>query len=353
MLLPQSLMATLIVMIFGMLCLGTWAITYKLSGNWRFELYYFDFVFGVLVVALLLAFTLGSIGYDGFQFTDDLLHAGKRQWFYAFVAGIIFNLGNMFLMGSLSVSGMSVAFPLAIGGSVVVGTLLNLLLRRGDNPLMMLGGSLLVTAAIVVGGIAYTMLRVQQHEELARSGKAKSLRRPSSAKGILLALIAGLVLGSFAPLIRNAMEGDLGLGPYAVGALFALGMFFSTFAYNIFFVNLPVEGEPADIGEYFKAHPKTHLLGLVGGALWALGATAVLVGPMAPGAPQMANLGAPPNYLLAQAFPLIAALWGLLYFKEFRGSTGKTMLMTALMLVFYLGGILLIAIAPLYVRSVA
>jgi glucose uptake protein len=347
MILPQTYAVTLIVMIFGMLCLGSWASTFKFGGTWRFELYYFDFAFGVLLASLLLAFTVGSIGFDGFSFTDDLLHAGKRQWFYAFVAGVIFNFANMLLTAAVSVAGMSVAFPMGIGTAVVIGTLLNLLVRKAGNPLLLLAGCLLIMVAIAADGFAYSALGVARHLALAKAGKAKSTMRPSSLKGIILSLVSGLLMGSFAPLIQNSMEGELGLGPYSVAAVFGVGVFFSTFAFNMFFVNLAVEGDPVEIGDYFKARATLHLLGLSGGVLWALGATAALV---AGAAPMGTRLSPSLAYQLSQGFAVIAALWGLLVWREFRGSDLKIKLTTVLMLLLYIGGLVLISMAPLYVR---
>lgn len=346
MILPQTYVVTLAVMIFGMLCLGSWANTLKLGGNWRFELYYFDFAFGVLVVSLLLAFTVGSAGYDGFSFLDDLMHAGKRQWFYAFVAGVIFNFANILLTAAVSVAGMSVAFPMGIGSALVVGSLLSLLVRRSGNPMSMLAGCLTIMVAVVAAGLAYSALGVIRHEALAKAGKARSTRQPSAIKGIMLSLVSGLLMGSFAPLTQNAMEGELGLGPYSVAAVFAAGIFVSTFVFGIFFVNLAVEGEPVEILDYFKARPTKHLLGLSGGVLWAIGATAVLV---AGAVPVEAHLGASLTYQLGQAFAVIAALWGLLAWKEFRGADIKISFMLLVMLVLFIGGLTLISMAQVYV----
>src|SRR4029077_19869007 len=96
----------------------------------------------------------------------------------------------------------------------------------------------------------YRTIGAAKHEALARSGHAKSTRRPSPMKGIILALVAGLLIGSFTPLLDKARIGDLGLGPYAVGAIFAFGVSYSSFVFNIFFMTLPVEGEPVDFGNY-------------------------------------------------------------------------------------------------------
>ena len=57
---------------------------------------------------------MGSLGFDGFNFTDDLMNARKQGWLFAFLAGMIFNFGNMFMMAAISVAGMAVAVPLAL-----------------------------------------------------------------------------------------------------------------------------------------------------------------------------------------------------------------------------------------------
>src|SRR3954453_22129268 len=95
MILPQSYNAVLLLMILSLLCLGSWASTYKFAGKWRFELFYFDFAIGLGIAALIYAFTVGNLGFDGFSLLDDLQKAGKRQWVYGVLAGLIFNLGNM------------------------------------------------------------------------------------------------------------------------------------------------------------------------------------------------------------------------------------------------------------------
>ena len=111
MILPQSYPAVLFLMVLSMLCLGSWASLFKFAGKWRFELFYLDFAVGLLFALVIYAFTFGNIGFDGFNFLDDLQHAGKRQWMYVFVAGLIFNLGNMLLMAAVSVRDWQWHFP--------------------------------------------------------------------------------------------------------------------------------------------------------------------------------------------------------------------------------------------------
>src|ERR1700754_4691200 len=111
MILPQTSGSVLVLMVLSLLFLGSWASMFKAAGKWRFELFYFDFAAGLMLAALICSFTFGDLGFDGFNFLDDLQHAGKRQWLFAFMSGVIFNLGNMLLTGAISVTGMTVAFP--------------------------------------------------------------------------------------------------------------------------------------------------------------------------------------------------------------------------------------------------
>src|SRR5205807_1091315 len=111
-------------------------------------------------------------------------------------------------------------------------------------------GALLVLASVWANAAGHSLLMLQRHEELARAGKAKSTRRPSGAMGIVLSLVSGLLMGAFWPLLDKARQGEMGMGPYALGAIFGLGVFSSTFVYNIFLMNLPVTGEPLDLSAY-------------------------------------------------------------------------------------------------------
>src|SRR5882724_176412 len=169
MILPQTSSLVLTLMVFSLLFLGLCASMFKAAGKWRFELFYFDFAFGLLFAAVLFAFTLGDLGYDGFSFVDDLQHAGKRQWVYCFMAGMIFNLGNMLLMGATSVAGMSVAFPLSLGTGLLVTTLLGLLAKPTGNPTLLLLGCALILTSVLVNAVAYRISGVQKHEQLARA----------------------------------------------------------------------------------------------------------------------------------------------------------------------------------------
>jgi glucose uptake protein len=229
-----------------------------------------------------------------------------------------------------------------------VGTTLAYAGGRTGSPAPLLAGCVLIAAAVVAAALAYRFHAVLRHEELASAGKAASTRRPSSIKGIVLALVSGLLMGSFFPLVDKARDGDIGLGPYAIAAVFAIGVFLSTFVFNVFLMNLPVEGEPLEILDIFKSSPKQHLLGLAGGAVWCTGLVTSLA---AASAPAEAHMDTAAGYFMAQAFALIAALWGILLWKEFKGADLRVKALTVFMFLLFVCGLLVISQASLHVRA--
>jgi len=346
MILPFSDTSFILLMFLCMLCWGSWPVFYKLAKGYRFELFYFDFGFGLVLIALICAFTVGSLGFDGFNFTDDILNSRKQEWLFAMLAAMIFNFGNMLMMAAVSVAGMTVAFPVAFGVAMIVGSWIHYLGHPGiDSVLMMCGTVLVVLSAILVSS-GYSHLRTLQHEKLARAGKTKSTRRPSSIKGILLALVGGLVMGTFAPLLLRAQDPEDGVGPYALLFLFSIAVVFSTFVFNLFFMNLPVEGDPLEIADYFKTPIKHHVLGLLGGVVWGIGALASYV----VATPKREIHPSGLVTMLGQAAPLIAALWGLLIWKEFKGGDARVKAFGALMLVLFAGGLAFFSYAAVSVK---
>jgi len=345
MVLPDTYLTTLLILILSMICWGSWANTQKLTGKWRFELFYFDYSFGVVLAATVAAFTLGTLGFDGFLFTDDLMRAGRRNMAYGFGAGVVFNLANMLLVAAISVAGLAVAFPIGIGLALIIGVVLNYLINPQGNPTLLFSGVGIVLAAIVVDAVAYRKHAVAKATEEVKAGRTASLLPKIGCKGIILSLVSGLLMGSFYPLVELGKAGETGLGPYAIAFIFALGIFFSTWIFNLFFMNLPVQGRPVEILDYFKGNLKVHALGLVGGVIWAIGTISNFVAASAP--PQI-QTGPAISYALGQGATLISALWGLLVWKEFSGANVFVKLLLALMLGLFAVGLGMVSIAPLY-----
>src|SRR5579871_2836997 len=187
MLLPVTYAGALLLTILSMICWGSWANAFKLVGDWRFEVFYYDYSAGVLLTAVVAAITFGSLGPD-LPFADNLSFASKHSIAYALAAGTIFNLANMLLVAAISVAGMAVAFPVGIGLALVVGVIWNYSLNPQGNPTLLAIGVGLVVAAIIADAIAY-----KSH---ARSqARSETTSKRGSAKGIFLSLACGLLMG--------------------------------------------------------------------------------------------------------------------------------------------------------------
>lgn len=353
MLIPQTYAGALLLIVLSMICWGSWANAFKLTGKWRFELFYYDYSLGVLLAAIIAAYTFGSMG-DDLSFSDNLIVAGKRNMAWALASGVVFNLANMLLVAAISVAGLAVAFPVGIGLALVVGVVWNYFLNPQGNPILLTVGVLLVVGAIIVDALAYSSHARSAKVKAPAAGKGSSKAPPKAGgaglKGIGLSLISGALMGSFYPLVEMGKGAGMdagGLGPYSVAFMFAIGVFFSTFIFNLYFLNLPVQGEPLSMFAYFQGTLKQHALGIAGGLLWCLGAIANFT---ASSAPKSVEVGPAVSYAIGQGATLVSALWGLLVWKEFAGASPKVRLMVAAMLVLFVVGLALVSIAPLHVK---
>jgi len=347
MILPTTYFATLALLVLGLLFWGSWANTFKLAGNWRFELYYFDFALGVMITAAIAAFTLGSLGFDGFSFRDDLLHAGKKQDVYAFVAGGVFNLANMLLVAAMSLAGITVSFPIVMGLGLIVGVFFIFAQNPLSSPVPLFAGAAIILLALIALTQAYKQYKLHALDELVRTGQVKSTRKKVSPKATIVAIVGGLLMGYYIPLVQKCMEGDSGLGPYSVVVLFSLGILSSTFLFNLFLMNLPIAGVPLEIFEYFKGNLRQHAMGLLGGAFWCAGMLSFLVARAAEG-----PAAATPSLAqgLSGAAVILSALFGLFLWKEFHGAQPKVNAILGVMLALYSVGLITISLAPMVGR---
>src|SRR5215831_11043720 len=124
-----------------MLCWGSWANTQKLAGKtWRFELFYWDYVIGILIFSLVMALTLGSYGDKGRSFINDLQQASFSNILSAIIGGIIFNAANILLCAAIAIAGMAVAFPVGIGIALVLGVIVNYMGAQKGDPVLLFAG---------------------------------------------------------------------------------------------------------------------------------------------------------------------------------------------------------------------
>ncbi len=330
--LPNTYTLTLFALLLSIVCWGSWPGTQKAAGKWRFELYYFDFALGTVLMALVLALTLGTFG-DSLTFEDNLAISGKRQIAIAFAAGAIFNLGNMLLLGASSIAGLSVAFPIAMGWGLILTSLIGYFSKTPANPALLFGGMALILGAVIADALAHRRHIIET---------AVTKKHGGGLKGILLSLASGLLLCASAPVLASSRVGDIGLGVYAATMFMTLGIFVSSFLYSLYFMNLPVQGEALSLKDYGKGTKGQHALGLLGGAIWCIGTVANFA---ASSAPIEANFSSTVCIVLGQTAAVLAAVWGLLGWREFTGaSNGVRMLLVAMFLLFC-AGLALISLA--------
>jgi glucose uptake protein len=347
MILPTTYQAALLLLLLSMFCWGSWANTQKLTGKWRFELFYYDYSLGVFLCAVVAALTFGELVPKELTFTDNLLLAGKRQMAFGIAGGAVFNLANMLLVAAISVAGMAVAFPIAIGLALVIGTIWNFALNPQGNPILLFGGAFLVVLAIVVDAFAYGSFIQAKQEEAADADprmKRKAAHTPGAGLGVILSVLSGILMGMFYPLVEIGKAGDNGVAPYGIALLFGTGVLLSSLLYIPFFMTFPVSGAPVELRQYVLGTRRQHLLGLAGGVVWMIGA---ITNFAAASTPVTVQVGPAVSYALGQGATLVSALWGLLVWKEFTGANDRVKMLLVTMLVLFVSGLGLISIAPL------
>jgi glucose uptake protein len=306
-----------------MLCWGSWANTQKLAGKaWRFELFYWDYAIGVLLLSVLLAVTLGSTGSEGRGFIDDVAQAHPQHILSALMGGVVFNAGNILLVAAIALAGMAVAFPVGIGLALVLGVVVNYLAEPVGNPVLLFGGVAMVTAAIVFSAIAYKRL----------DDGNSSL----STKGLLLSLVAGVLMGFFYRFVASSMSADFvepevgKLTPYTATVFFSVGLFLSCFVLNYLFMKRPIEGDPVSFSDYFKGSFSVHCIGALGGIIWSIGMSLNILAS--------GSAGFAISYGLGQGATMIAAFWGVFIWKEFQSAPkGTNSLIGMMFLCFFIG----------------
>ena len=324
---PQTYAIALSLMFLSMLCWGSWANTIKMTPGFRFQLFYWDYVLGLIAGALVWGLTLGSLGSSGRSFLSDLAHVHPSQILFAMLGGIIFNAANLLLVAAIEIAGLAVAFPVGIGLALVVGAVSSYLISPGGNPFMLFGGIALVVAAIVFDAIAYR-LRESQQPALSK-------------RGVLISLVAGLLMGSFYPFVSRAMSGVDAPGPYAITLLFALGVAICALPLNFILMQRPLVGEPVSMIGYWRARPSWHWWGLMGGAIWCTGAVFNFV------ASRAHIVGPAVSYSIGQGATMISAAWGVFIWREFASAPRRSKRFLVWMFVFFLCGLTAIALAPI------
>ncbi|PCI35898.1 MAG: multidrug DMT transporter permease [Flavobacteriaceae bacterium] len=331
MIIIESFEVAVVLLFVTMLCWGSWANTQKLATKtWPFQLFYWDYVIGIVLCSLVLGFTLGSFGEGGRSFTEDLLQAEHNVLLAAFIGGVVFNLANILLVAAIDIAGMAVAFPIGIGLALVIGVVVNYIKYPVGDPFMLFIGVLLVVVAIVLDAKVYRSIS---------KGASKF-----STKGIVLSLAAGVLMGFFYRFVADSMSPNFStpevgkLTPYSAFFIFSIGILISNFLWNSIAMAKPFSGKPVAYKEYFsKGNLKLHSIGWLGGIIWAIGMSLSLI------ASEQAGFAI--SYGLGQGATMVAAIWGVFVWKEFAEASSKTKKYINLMFAFFIVGLVLIIYA--------
>ncbi len=318
---PSSLTIALLMMITSAVCWGSWANTFKGVKNYRFELFYWDYAIGIFLMSLIFALTMGSTGHDASSFLNNVHSADTSNIVSTLVGGAIFNLANLLLVAAIDMAGLAVAFPVSIGIALVVGVISSYALQPKGNAVLLGAGVICAVIAVVLDGKAY--------------GSLASAGRSVSKKSIITCIVSGVLMGLWAPFVAHAMTKGNTLGPYSVAVFLTLGALLSCSIWNVYFMKKPLVGEPVNFADYFHGPASGHVLGLLGGAIWGTGIVFNLVAA--------SFTGVAISYAIGQSAPMVAALWGVLAWKEFKGAGSKAYMYLFLMFVFYALAIALVA----------
>jgi glucose uptake protein len=318
---PQTLGIALFMMITSAICWGSWANTYKGVKNYRFELFYWDYAIGIFLISLIFALTLGSTANDASSFLNNVRSSDTGNIVSTMIGGAIFNLANLLLVAAIDMAGLAIAFPVSIGIALVVGVISSYAIQPKGNAALLAAGVVCAFIAVVLDGKAYGSLAIAG--------------RNVSKKSIVVCVVSGVLMGLWAPFVARAMTNGNTLGPYSIAVFLTLGALLSCLIWNVYFMKHPLVGEPVSFAGYFKQPISGHALGLLGGFIWGTGMVFNLV------AAKFTSVAI--SYAIGQSAPMVAALWGVLVWKEFAGAPGKAKMYLTLMFVFYGLGILLVA----------
>ncbi|MCZ6709109.1 MAG: multidrug DMT transporter permease [Gammaproteobacteria bacterium] len=324
MLIVESYPLAIALCVATMLCWGSWANTQKLaSQEWPFQLFYWDYSIGVLLLTLAFAFTIGSTGEEGRSFLTDISQASGDAITTALLGGAVFNLANILLVVAIDIAGMAVAFPVGIGLALVIGVITNYLATPIGDVVFLSIGVALIVVAILIDATIYRRL----------PGDATH----TVGKGLGISIIAGIAMGFFYRFVAASMSMDFAnpeaglMTPYSACVVFAVGLLLSNAVFLVTLMYKPISGERAPMGDHFRnGNTRLHLVGILGGSVWSVGFCFSII---ASGAAGYAI-----SYGLGQGATMVAAFWGVFIWKEFEGSPeGTNRLIAAMFALFFVG----------------
>ncbi len=125
------------------------------------------------------------------------------------------------------------------------------------------------------------------------------------------------------------------LSPYTAVFIFAVGVFVSNLFFNTLLMRKPIVGKPIPFSDYFKGSFKNHALGILGGSIWSIGMSFSIIASD--------KAGTAISYGLASGAIVVASIWGIYYWKEFKSAPkGTSILLHSMLFAFFIGLVLIV-----------
>ncbi|MEM3490370.1 MAG: GRP family sugar transporter [Nitrososphaerota archaeon] len=330
---PTSVGLAIGLLVVNMLAWGSWSNTLKGIGKWRFEAYYLTYSFGLLLMGIIFFFTLGMISSGGVNSLDVLEKASGFNVSYALTAGIVWNAGNILLVAAIVLAGFSVAFPIGIGLSLVIGSILSYVVAPHGIAWLEFTGLGVVLAAIILNAFSYRIK--DKASKVAENKKVSS----NFKRGIILSVTLGVLIGGFDPLFAMSIEGNHPLNSYGALLFLTVGVIISSLIMVPIFMHKPLipGDQKTSLKEWYGGKARYHGFALVGAVVWTLGTLINFISaPVA---------GVTISYILGQNATMVAAVWGIFAWKELKGAPRTSWILVGLMFVLFIVGIVLVAMA--------
>jgi glucose uptake protein len=318
MLLPDAFPVAFAMLLVGMICFGSWTNAYKIAQNWRLELFHLDYSFGVFLVAVLAAATVGTY-FSPPSFGKNFLNADHSSWFWAAGGGVLVNAGNLMLMVGINRVGIAVAFPISVGLALVIGTYLSYLITPKGDPLLLGVSVVLIFCGVLTNSFAY------------RCRAAENFTSRRSKTGLGICVVSGILFTCSGPMLAKALSSPRHLAPYGACVLYAFGSLIVSGPLLLYFMHHPIEGEPLSLTDYLNGSFRNHAAGLLGGAIWGGGMLLTFL--------PAGVVGIAIALAVGQADSLVAALWGIFVWREFQNSPTRVRILLTIMFVLYIGGL--------------
>lgn len=319
-----------LMLLFTMIVWGSWTSTHKKCGNWRFEGFYWDYAWSIVVASFAVSFVLGGVtptGWSPTQFIQSMFQTSPQAIVLALCAGIVGGFGNMLLVAAIVLAGMSVAFPLGIGLALVVGTSLAYVTNptATKHPEFLFFGLFIVLLAVIANALAY------------RSKEKVNVSKNNLRRGVTLSILCGVLIGLYAFPFNYAFK--LGMTGYTGAVFMTIGIAIATAVLLPVFMRNPILPGQKAVGftEYTRAKRSWHLWAIFGGSMWAIATVFNMV------VSSMPTFSVAIAFTLGNCSPMIAALWGVFVWREFKNAPRESYLYLVLMFGLFIAGIIILA----------